>query len=326
MYLTESKFESIINALFGNVGLTIIQDELNGFFRRITRSGERQRFLSLWSSEPILTVRQSNPTFWLRHPVVSIVGGIQPSLIPDLWSHNRDGLIERFLLVLSAADQPIQPDSTAKPMSPSTLGEVTLVLLKLRGLGGRFERSHGIVASPTPEAAKRWQSWLDQNTDLQRNAPESLKGFYRKLPAHVARLALILHAIHNPDKPGDPMELATMTNAIELGEFFRHHLLRTVELIGNRTGSAATKIPLPDRIVHLLAQTDAPEGWLGRTAILIALGRPDTSGFNTAVASLTTTNQIENRIAPITGSGHPTNQYRLRQLTSVSPELMYEGD
>ncbi len=75
-------------------------------------------------------------------------------------------------------------------------------------------------------------------------------GFYSKLPTHVARIKLILHALWNPEDPRTMVSGERMQDAIELGEFFRAHISSFIVLL--RSTAPTQFAGLSARIVRIL--------------------------------------------------------------------------
>ena len=80
----------------------------------------------------------------------------------------------------------------------------------------------GIGVQMSPEAKRIWTLWSDQNNELAAELGGFLGGFYTKLEAHVARLALILHILtHATDDPAVMISGRPWPMPSSWGEFFR---------------------------------------------------------------------------------------------------------
>jgi hypothetical protein len=136
-------------------------------------------------------------------------------------------------------------------------------------------------------------------------------GFYRKMPSHLARIALILHALWNPHDPTVPLTGETMRHAIDLVEYFRVHLHRSIPLIGERHTLRSPFVSLGARIIRVLGGATEDDGWLTHSNLLVALGRPDTADFNNLMEGLVEKTVIETRT--IGTAGRSATAYRIRQ-------------
>lgn len=280
-------------------GLLLFRDELFGFIRAIDRrSGEdRQFYLSLWSTSPVIGGTSPVRT----HPVVSIVGGIQPLLIHRIRHRYQDGLLERFLLVLTKSPSPGWNHDL--PTEAPSLDPILEVLRPLRAI------TPGQPVTFDRHARHAWASWYDANDELIRTAPLPVQGYYQKLPTQLARLALILHALWHPTAPHHPLTGATLDRAITLVEYLRIHLHRSITLINERHPHRSPADLLTSRIAIILAQHKEQDGWMNRSRLALKLGRPPTAPFATAVDAMLAAQILDERHVP-TG-GRTATQYRL---------------
>lgn len=278
-------------------GLILYRDELVGLLRAIDghRGEDRQRYLSLWTGDPLH--QTGRPT--IQHPVVSIIGGIQPLLLHRLRNRQPDGLLDRFIPVLAGGGAiPVNRDL------PHALPPVEPVLATLRTLHHAPEA----VISLSPPADNLWQTW--HNAQLQLTYPSAwvLGGFYRKYPSQLARFALVLHALWHPHDPGQPLDHHTMDRAITLIEYLRIHLHRSIFFINERHPVRNPGEVLADRIRKILA-SHYPH-WLGHYKLACELGRPPSTMLNTVLQMLESQGDIESRIQKQESRGRPAQQYR----------------
>jgi len=311
LFVTGSTIDTLIDDLRHSHGLAIVRDELYGLVRANQRRGgdERQKYLSLWSSEPVVASRKGTNTLWLPHPVVSIVGGIQPMLVHKMRSREQDGFVERFLPVFVRIQPRYWHESTVTQSTSSSLDNVVNLFRQLRTLPNSTDPA-GTILHRTPGAASAWATWFNDNVDRLREAPLHVQGYYSKLPGHVARLALILHTTWHPENPFQPISDSTMHHAIELGEFFRTHIHRTLLMLGEFDPIPPPKPTLAQRIHRTLLETTASDGWLGSTRLQLALGKPGKTAFDSAIQELVNASRIELRQVQSSSRGRPTIQYR----------------
>jgi len=105
VHINDTTLEALIPILKENPrGVMLERDELVGWVKAMDqykaggKGAERQYWLSAWSNRPVSVDRkgQSGPTSVLR-PFVSVIGSIQPSVLPELAEKREDGMLERFL-------------------------------------------------------------------------------------------------------------------------------------------------------------------------------------------------------------------------------------
>ncbi len=292
-----ASWEPLQQTLESSRGLILYRDELVGLLRAIDghRGEDRQRYLSLWSADPIH--QTGRPT--IQHPVVSIIGGIQPLLMHRLRNRQPDGLLDRFIPILTGGK--LHAFDRTLPRERPT---VEPVLTTLRTI----HRLPTTVVTLSPAAEDLWAIWHDAQVSLGRSTPWVIGGFYRKYPSQLARITLVLHALWHPHHPGRPIDRETMDRAITLIEHLRVHLHRSLFFINARHPVRSPAEILTDRILTALV-AHAPR-WLPHTHLARQLGRPPSIMLNTALIDLLTRNEIESRIHQPEGRGRPARQYR----------------
>ena len=311
----ETSLLSIAQHLRTTPGLAIVRDELLGIVRsmnhhRAHQGDDRQRYLSLWNHQPLTAPdrRQSRPLH-IEHPVVSIVGGIQHGLVHKLQSRDRDGFIERFLPVIADLHLTYWNLRTTASQPEPDLYVTYLLLNTLATL--RQRAPEGIYIALDRDAANTWAAWFNQNVDRTHAAPDQLQGYYQKLPAHVARIALILHLIWHPAEPPPLLTSETLNHAIRVGEFFRAHIHRLVRLLGYAGDIPSPAPTLDQRLLRTLAETTTDDGWLSRTSLFLATGHPLRIELATTLDRLVHQRLVELRTRRTPNSKRPTTEYRL---------------
>jgi hypothetical protein len=298
--------DDLARILQRNPGCTVVRDELYGLIRSLDRhqGQERQAWLSLWSGEPLLPVDPRLPG--VPEPVVSLVGGLQPGLLSRVRDRAQDGFLERFLLVYP--ETPLlrwsAPDALAAPDDDGILS-LLRTLAALPGTGP----SAGAVVAFDPDAAARWARWVNGNIEQHLATGGPVAAYYRKLPAHAARLALILHALWHPDDPTVPITRDTLLCAILLVEYVRIHVHRAAGVLGIEGRLHTPGSALAHRIREALAT--APGDWLTRTELQVRLARPDLAQFDDAITHLLERGVIERSTHRPEGGPRAAIHYRL---------------
>ncbi len=183
--------------------LLIHRDELSGLvesFDQYSKGGEAQKYLQIWNGSPVSVTRKSSGTTRIDKPHVSIIGGIQPELLPKLAEKSRisDGFLDRFLFCYPS--QCIaQPDSmevvdsiawknciiamhTIEPCKNTETGEQSPIILRLS------EKARDVLAANSESLRGMINSSID---DFENPSG----GIAAKLRIYQYRFALILHGI-----------------------------------------------------------------------------------------------------------------------------------
>lgn len=315
VYTTETTMDALVQDLRDSPGIAIVRDELIGIIHGMRQSqgrrgDARQHYLSLWAHAPIAPSRHNPDAPFIRTPVVGIVGGIQPLVFAQLRSKDQDGFLERFLPVFTHAyvDYWDESDTVSVATVPDA-GAIAGLLATLRTPSDTGDPD-GLLVTRSAAARDVWAAWYNDNVDRLRAVPIPVQGFYRKLPAHVARIAIVLHALAHPDDPGVPLSGETMTHATRIAECFRGHIHRCLVLLGEPGRIPPSRPSLAQRALRLLSEADTVDRWLSRTVLYARLGRPDRDELTAAFRSLADRNLVVTRRILPSGSRKPVEQWR----------------
>lgn len=237
VWTADATTEALAGMLSGSKGLALIRDELVGWvksmdaYRAGGKGADRQNYLSMWSRSPIKIDRKSSPEpIIVARPCLSVFGGIQPDVLPDMveQANRDDGFIDRLLFSY--------PDLGLDRWSSTGIDEAASVAVErlfsdLYDLTGAEMPSGDIVprvARLGREAGALWAQWYDANAEEQRDdsLPSSLKGTWAKLPSQLARLTLILHITQAADRAmAVPawIEAETLAAGADLVDYFKEH-------------------------------------------------------------------------------------------------------
>lgn len=236
VWTSDSTTEALAEMLAGSKGIVLFRDELVGWVKSMDqyRSGkgaDRQHYLSMWSRSQIKIDRKSNPApIIVDRPCLSVVGGIQPDVLPDLVENaaRDDGFIDRLLFAYPDIGDDHWTDTGVDQGAQSAVERLFSDLYDLAGVammdGGDAPR----VARLGQEARGLWGEWYEENAEEYRSdaLPSSLKGSWAKMPSQLARLALILHIGHAVDARQSPHALIseeTLAQAVILVDYFKAH-------------------------------------------------------------------------------------------------------
>ncbi len=326
LYTTDITTEALALDLKHSVGLAIVRDELVSIVRSMdqyrSRGGDdRQKYLSLWSHQPLVPSRKTQRPILVPHPVVCIAGGLQPLVVSALQSRDEDGFIERFLPIVPDVTPAYWKDDveTGETPRPDSLDPLVDRLALLRSIPA-VPSAHGLLIGGQVARFPCWRKWFNENVDHQADAPQNLHGFYQKLPAHVARFALVLHALWEPENPGRPLTENRVEDAICLAEFFRLHIHRLLPLLqaslggspGSGSGNTRRAETLPQRILRQLRHSTDTDGWINRSELHNRLGNGlDRAALEIALIELMKAGRVEGRQIVSSGPGRPGQRFRL---------------
>jgi hypothetical protein len=304
-FTTDATIEALTAILSTSPGVAMVRDELVGWVKShdaYRKGGDRQSYLSLWAGAPLKVDRRSAGPQYVEHPVVPIVGGIQPDILPDLGeeAQRRDGFVERILMTWPVA-RPIVWSETE--LSSTADSGTRSLFRKLRApVPGSVD-----VVTFTSEARAVFGAWYIENGTIITESTGIAAGCYAKYPGQVARIALVLHALHHPG-PGHSIDAGTVSDAIQVVEYFRGHLVRVLPRFAamGSTKSAG----LATRILRVLGRANGE--WVARRELRRGLGNSvPAEDINAVLAALEGEGRVENQSVP-TGS-------RPRQESRIPP-------
>ena len=221
-------------------GVLVLKDELSAWlssmnqYKQGGKGSDRQFWLSAHDNTATSVDRKSmdEPMILVR-PFVTVLGGMQPSVLPDFGKDRGDGLIERFTPVYP---EPIVSEWTDDEVSDSTYAHYAETISSLYNLkhaehdGEQFPfRVH------LTDDAK--QLFIAEYNALHKEAsapgfPQRLRPVWSKLEGRLARLSLILAMARIAElwDRGNLVEEAVtekdMMGAIALIAYFKNHLRR----------------------------------------------------------------------------------------------------
>lgn len=237
VWTSDSTTEALAEMLSNAKGLVLFRDELVGWVRSMDayRSGgkgaDRQHYLSMWSRSPIKIDRKSRPDpIIVARPCLSVVGGIQPDILPDLVEHasRDDGFIDRLLFAYPDIGDDHWTDAGVDEAAQEAVEALFSNLYDLTGAEMPSGDVVPRVARLGPDARPLWREWYDAHQEEYRDEhlASSLKGTWAKLPAQLARLTLILHIGHAIDAGQVPLAVIsadTLASAADLVDYFKEH-------------------------------------------------------------------------------------------------------
>jgi hypothetical protein len=218
-------------------GLLVTPDELAVFlgsmdaYRR--RGADRAHWLSLYNGDALKVDRKTSEQIFVRYTSVSIIGGIQPSILQKLWQEDKDfgdGLWSRFAWVRVPLVP--EPDTQDGPIhNPRKLLET--VYRRLQNLP---PQKHEL----DDEGRKLWDEWKREINKLILTEPnEQIRACLPKVKERAARIALILHYLDAACAgvaPSKILPASTLARAIH----FTRWLHDQTKLLYGELGESAT--------------------------------------------------------------------------------------
>lgn len=317
-YTTDATIEAIAALADASPGVCMIRDELVGWVKAhdaYRQAGDRQTWLSLWAGSSLKIDRKTAAPLFIPSPSVSVAGGLQPDRLPDLRdaASRDDGFVDRLLLGWPEAPATLWTDAVVEHGVVRD-AERIFALLRHRADGAR---RHGSLTRFDDCAQTRFIAWHDDNARIVSQGHGLAAGWAAKYPRQVARVALVLHALHHPDAPLRPVTVEIVDGAIAVIEYFRSHLPRILARLG-QPGAVAGSAGLLSRVAALLRE--AGNGWVSRTDLHAGLGRNvSASDLSQALNQLEAEGMAKQRAVPTEGRTREEWRRRTNEETKKGP-------
>jgi len=235
IYTTDPTIEALAELLSDNPhGIMLFQDEIAGFLLSFNqyrggKGGDREKYLSLWSSTPIKIDRVAKKLY-VHDPFLSLLGGIQPDKAVDLFKTNsfEDGLITRFLFY-------INPKISKKMRSHEWQDGYEQDWMDLITKLYCMDSSSKFELKLNVDAWDIFMKYENSLNDLSDYVPNMFSVFIPKATNYILRISGILHILELViAKKQVSIEISadTVKRAINIVTFFLSQARKMVESFG----------------------------------------------------------------------------------------------
>lgn len=256
LFTTDATVEATAVLLDQNPrGILLIQDELAHYFNSMdqykgSQGSDRQFWLSLWSAKTTCVNRKGDTRpIQLDHPVVSVIGCLQPDLLEVINDHfgRDDGFLDRFMFAYPTRSRLAWSDDTVTQETRDAYAAVINTLFDLI----QTESDEGCATPKTmkiaEEAHETYKAWASSHMaeTSQSSFPANLAGPWSKLQGYCARLALIIHMarIASDEAEDETVDEQSITAAIALAEYFKSTARRVrVQIADDETSKQRQRI------------------------------------------------------------------------------------
>jgi len=185
-------------------GIAMPNDELMSWVRSLNqykggRGADRQFYLAAWSGAQITIDRKGKEPIFVPHPLLNVLGGIQPDMLSLLGDEKgrADGFVDRLLFAYPK-EIPAQHWSNYS-VEPHLKQQWADTLQFLFGLEMEHSEDEGIdlpqIVHFTDEGYAAFVEWNNAHMDEMNSLTSDsvFKGPWHKLRAYFLRLALVIH-------------------------------------------------------------------------------------------------------------------------------------
>lgn len=283
--------EAMISAHYNNPrGVSVVVDEILGFFKSINRYNNRSNlielFLTAYSGQPLDFIRKSEkyPTH-IRHPCINLLGSIQTSLLGNVLcdEFESNGLLDRFLFVYPKDKRISEWSLSTSPLNdrPDIEGEWSRILSSLLSLPCLLDnisnlRPHFIeMEAVAKECFYDWNNSIIRAVNSVSNDME-VESRKMKLNSNAGRIALILQLLKWASGEGhmDYVDLESVSGAIDLIDYYEQTYDRIKTLAQDKPQDGSSWIlRLNDEFTTKDAERAAMQAGLSRRSVYNALDR-----------------------------------------------------
>jgi hypothetical protein len=185
--------------------------------------------LQAHTGEDIRVSRKGRPSEHIKHPALTILLGIQPSVLEDALSRkkfNGKGLIARFLFIMCKRDINDYDFYTPAISSEARWEYIKLITTLL---------DNPLAEEPTTiyfskEAEVEFAEFYKEIKTRKKTDLERILFFSEKLNGATARIAANLHIAEHPENPQDhKISGETMRNAIAIARYLISHCKNAID-------------------------------------------------------------------------------------------------
>jgi Protein of unknown function (DUF3987) len=170
----------------------VFVDELAGFFKSMDAyrkaGGDRQKWLDLYNAGALKINRKGSPTIFCSHTSVSLLGGLQPSVLEQMIKtdeSSEDGLWNRFMFCRL-------PQAKTAAFSHNSISLFDCLSSLYLNLAAAKPVEHKLSDAAKP----LWEAWHDAIEErIMTETSELVRGTYAKVEGVAGRNALIVHRV-----------------------------------------------------------------------------------------------------------------------------------
>ena len=250
-FVDDITIEALYDVLYNNPkGLLLKKDELITLIQDADKyskgGGTIEKLLSIFSNSPITLNRKTTSQYLcIEHPFLSIIGGIQPKVLPTLFEKNRgdNGFIYRLLFTTIGNYIPKAPENN---LNIHVIQGYEEFITKFHTMTSNNESK---LIPLSLDALNYFQKWSNEfiyvSTDDDR-----LNQYKSKLEAYALRFSLIIEMSYSVSASNviQEISLPSMENAISVVRYFYGNFQDVLSM--NSSSTEDKDLKLYKRIVY----------------------------------------------------------------------------
>jgi len=229
--VSDATVEALAVLLKGNPrGLLFACDELSGFFGSLNRYAkgahyDEAHYLEMFDAGPLVVDRKTSPTVAAPRAALSILGGIQPSILERVirGANTDNGMAARFLFARPPPTVMYDTDEEIPVAVQNRYAHLVRRLLRLDFDSDGRPRTVRLSS----EARRLYQSWVNARGGIADRIPkadEPTAAALAKIRTYAARLALVFHCCEADAE--EAVSADCICRAIRLADWFAREAAR----------------------------------------------------------------------------------------------------
>lgn len=259
-FLSDTTVEALAKAFESTPrGIILYQDELSGLIFGLNqykggKGNDRQHYLELWDCDSWKIDRKGESRY-IRNTGASILGGIQPRIMPQVFSQDSfdDGLLPRFLFI-NAENKPL--GFARQGIDDKYLTHWSTILKSCYSIPISLDDNGFVkpeIVRLAEEAIDAWAGFYNEMGQTRPFLSERARVFIPKLLHYGLKLAGILHILKDLRKEKEVnrvnrvnsfLKKSTIENAILLTRYFCGQAINILDLYNKEKplSSQATRL------------------------------------------------------------------------------------
>jgi hypothetical protein len=214
----------------------VFKDELAGWIKDMNKyraGSDVETWLSAWSGTMINVNRKTAKSAFLENPFISVLGGIQPSILTQFFTQeNKDnGFVDRLLICYPELEI---EDFNDNEMDEDLILDYSESIIKFyeeikKDLVYNDDEIQPNIATFDSDAKIEWLRIFREITNLQnsKNENEYMKSMYPKQKSYLARYALIIHVMnyyYNEDLRTNPINVISKESLLKAEKVMKYFI------------------------------------------------------------------------------------------------------
>lgn len=234
--IKDSTIEMVAKILtYNKMGCCLLADELVGFLNRMNQykaGDEVQKWLELWSGEPVLIQRITREANKIPDPFCSICGGIQPGVLEAMSreENQHNGFYHRFLFIYP---EPQMKANWERIFIPENIKDGFYNMFEHLT---RYRMMDQTVYTLSDHANELYRQWFDfKNKYYNRAVDDNVKGIIAKYQNYCLRFSLIIQIMRDTLTRTRVVDHISMEGAIRLTEYFLGNMNKAIKILAPET-------------------------------------------------------------------------------------------